>query len=84
MQEISRNHNRGGRFVDNDKIFLSAIFFLLIFSVVYSQTSVTPVSSLQDPETIDQDDMCIWIHPDPPLSTVIASDKYATSYLSMI
>jgi 3-phytase len=33
---------------------------------------------LQTPEVLDQDDMCIWIHPaDKSLSTIISSDKDA-------
>lgn len=65
------------RLVSGDTIFLIASYLLFASSIAYSQTSVTPVLSLQDPATIDQDDMCIWVHPDPSLSTIIASDKYA-------
>lgn len=62
-------------------LFLSMIVLILIFMAapvfnVFAQT-VTPVLSLNDPGTSDQDDMCIWIHPDPPQSTIITSDKGA-------
>jgi 3-phytase len=34
--------------------------------------------SFQSPTSIDQDDMCLWIHPeDTALSLVVASDKYS-------
>ena len=37
---------------------------------------VTPSVTLTDPKAVDQDDMCIWVHPsDPALSTIITSDK---------
>ena len=65
------------RFVNERMTLLLAISFLLISGIIYSQTSVTPVLTLQDPSAGDQDDMCIWIHPNPSLSTVIGSDKVA-------
>jgi 3-phytase len=64
-------------FVKGKMIFLSAILFLLISGVIYSQTSITPVLTLQDPGAGDQDDMCIWIHSNTSLSTIIGSDKVA-------
>ena len=39
--------------------------------------SVQPVLTLNAPGFSDQDDMCIWVHPDPSLSTIITSDKSA-------
>jgi 3-phytase len=40
--------------------------------------SVTPIEKLTNPDSKDQDDMCIWVHPEKrELSTVIASDKSA-------
>ena len=40
--------------------------------------AVEPGLTLTNPEVVDQDDMCIWVHPaDASLSTVIASDKSA-------
>jgi len=45
----------------------------------YAQTTtVIPALVLQDPQIDDQDDMCIWIHPDPSQSVVITSDKGAS------
>lgn len=55
-------------------VFIFTGFLFLISSVIHGQ-NVTPVLSLQDPGASDQDDMCIWIHPDPALSTIIGSDK---------
>jgi 3-phytase len=77
MQKIDHNQRNSKPLIRGDIFFSVAILFLLISSVTYSQTSITPVLSLQDPATNDQDDMCIWIHPDPSLSTVIGSDKAA-------
>lgn len=56
------------------RIFLLVGVFFLLSGSALGQ-SVTPVLSLQDPGASDQDDMCIWIHPDPSMSTIIASDK---------
>jgi myo-inositol-hexaphosphate 3-phosphohydrolase len=43
-----------------------------------AQTTVAPTASLQTVNAVDQDDMCIWVHPtDRSLSTVITSDKSA-------
>lgn len=39
---------------------------------------VKPSLTLTDPKAVDQDDMCIWVHPsDPAMSTIITSDKHA-------
>lgn len=54
------------------------IFLLFIVSQLYSQTVVNPTLTLSTSGIADQDDMCIWIHPnDKSLSTIIASDKTA-------
>lgn len=54
------------------------VLMSLDFSGGYAQTTtVIPVLALQNPQDGDQDDMCIWIHPDPSLSMVITSDKDA-------
>ena len=43
-----------------------------------SRAAVAVQQLFTNPDTQDQDDMCIWLHPtDPALSTVITSDKYA-------
>lgn len=40
--------------------------------------TVRPAAVCLDPAAIDQDDMCLWVHPsDPALSTVIVADKKA-------
>ena len=43
------------------------------------QDPVVPVAVVYDhPESLDEDDMCYWVHPtDPALSTVIVTDKFA-------
>ena len=57
-------------------LVMALLLILTTFPVfiVFAQ-SVTPVLSLNDPGIGDQDDMCIWIHPDPSQSTIITSDK---------
>jgi 3-phytase len=51
---------------------------VLTHSVSQAQTVITPRDTLAHPLILDQDDMCIWIHPsDPALSAIIASDKTA-------
>ncbi|MBX3178939.1 MAG: phytase [Candidatus Hydrogenedentes bacterium] len=41
-------------------------------------TTLTPALTLTNPDVLDQDDMCIWVHPtDPARSTIITSDKTA-------
>jgi len=40
--------------------------------------TVVPVQTFTSPQAVDQDDMCLWVHPqDPALSLVIGSDKAA-------
>lgn len=56
-------------------IFLGMIFFSTTMAT--AQTVVNPRLALQGPHVQDQDDMCIWIHPDPAQSLIIASDKDA-------
>lgn len=47
-------------------------------AVGHAQTNtVIPALVLQNPQDNNQDDMCIWIHPDPSQSVVITSDKGA-------
>ncbi len=55
-------------------LLLGFLFFLLTVNLIPAQ-SVSPALSLKNDEIGDQDDMCIWIHPDPKMSTVISSDK---------
>jgi len=60
------------------KFLLQVFLFLVMCTIVFSQTLVTPVLELQTLEVLDQDEMCIWIHPtDFSKSTIIASDKTA-------
>lgn len=62
--------------------------FILISSALYAQkpgttistspSVVEPVAKFLDQNAVDQDDMCIWVHPvEPAKSTLIASDKTA-------
>jgi myo-inositol-hexaphosphate 3-phosphohydrolase len=61
-----------------NKLCIPVILFLIVGGVLYAQTSVTSVLSLNAAGISDQDDMCIWIHPtDKSKSTIIASDKGA-------
>ena len=61
------------------RILFPTIFCLVLFKVIFPQTTtvVQPVLTLNADGSSDQDDMCIWIHPDPSQSTIIASDKAA-------
>jgi len=60
------------------KLLLRVFLFLIMHTLIFAQTLVSPVLELQTPEVLDQDDMCIWLHPtDHSLSTIIASDKTA-------
>lgn len=77
MVNISNNGKGNLRHMSGVTIFRLVILFLLISGFIYSQTDITPVLTLEDPQSSDQDDMCIWVHPNPSLSTVIASDKAA-------
>ena len=55
------------------------IYFIVIAScLVYGQTIVTPVLTLNASGIEDQDDMCVWIGPDASQSTIITSDKAAS------
>ncbi|HEX9972217.1 MAG TPA: phytase [bacterium] len=57
--------------------FISLIFLTTNIQTSHSQT-ITSQLTLNSPGTVDQDDMCIWIHPtDPSQSTIITSDKEA-------
>ena len=61
------------------KFFVLIIIMITVGGMLYAQTSVTPVLSLNASGISDQDDMCIWIHPiDKTQSTIIASDKSAS------
>ena len=67
------------------KRFIWSLNFLGIFHIIgtYDETSaqvivIEPALELINSEMVDQDDMCIWIHPDNrSLSTIISSDKDA-------
>jgi len=60
------------------KFFVLIIIMITVGGMLYAQTSVTPVLSLNASGISDQDDMCIWIHPtDKSQSIIIASDKGA-------
>ena len=54
-----------------------AVCLLLAFTVASpSRAAVAIRQVFSAPGSLDQDDMCIWVHPaDPALSTVITSDK---------
>ncbi|MCH8033916.1 MAG: phytase [Bacteroidetes bacterium] len=57
-------------------LLLTTFLFLLLIKIIFPQTIVQPVLTLDAAGSNDQDDMCIWIHPtDPSLSTIITSDK---------
>jgi len=59
-------------------LLLTTFLFLLLINIIFPQTIVQPVLTLDAPGSNDQDDMCIWIHDtDPSLSTIITSDKSA-------
>ena len=59
---------------------LTLLCFLLFGSVskVMAQT-VSPVVEFADGGIDDQDDICLWVHPTPSQSLVIASDKGANT-----
>ncbi len=61
---------------------LSLFLVLLVAplpSPLCAQTVVTPRLTLDDPVILDQDDLCIWVHPsDPALSLLVTSDKAAS------
>ena len=61
-------------------VTLSVLLFAVSSSLGHAEeiATFTPTLKLTAKESIDQDDMCIWVHPtDPALSTIIASDKSA-------
>jgi 3-phytase len=55
--------------------------FVNIGSFLDAQTNLPHVLVLDDAAAGDQDDMCIWIHPDPTQSTIITSDKGANKVI---
>ncbi len=58
--------------------FLSAFLIFLAAACGLQAKPINPALVLRGDQTKDQDDICIWIHPeDPALSTIIASDKAA-------
>ena len=61
--------------------FPAAVAVCLLLALTVANPSRAAVTSRQvfsTPGSLDQDDMCIWVHPsDPALSTVITSDKQA-------
>jgi len=60
------------------KLLLKIFLYLFMIKIIFPQTIVQPVLTLNAPGYGDQDDMCIWIHPtDPSLSTIVTSDKSA-------
>ena len=58
-------------------ILLSLAYLITVMSsMIFAQTTVSPVITYTNSSVVDQDDMCIWVHPtDKSLSTIIASDK---------
>ncbi|MFO7976239.1 MAG: phytase [Candidatus Hydrogenedentota bacterium] len=53
----------------------SSVLAIMAFAV---SPTITPILTLKDAQARDQDDMCIWLHPeDPAQSTIITSDKTA-------
>jgi len=78
MKNISNRKFDNVLFFAIKKFFMPKILFLIVGGMVYAQTSVTSVMSLDASGIVDQDDMCIWIHPtNKSQSTIIASDKGA-------
>lgn len=60
------------------QLCILVFLFLIPGGILYAQTLVTPVLSLNASGIVDQDDMCIWIHPtSKSQSTIITSDKGA-------
>jgi len=56
---------------------LHVVLFMWISMLIFPQTTiVNPVCEYNAANSVDQDDMCIWLHPtDKSLSTIIGSDK---------
>ncbi len=78
MKNISNRKFNNVLFFALNKLCMPAILFLIVGGMLYAQTSVTSVLTLDAPGIVDQDDMCIWIHPtNKSQSTIIASDKGA-------
>jgi len=70
-----------GRLFAQPWIALSAAVWLIVpigTTIADEPRSFAPTLQLVNPEAKDQDDACIWVHPEHPAeSTVIASDKSA-------
>lgn len=58
-------------------LLFSSFLCIMVLGSMYAQTQLVAADTLEDEQSNDQDDMCIWIHPDPTMSTVISSDKGA-------
>jgi 3-phytase len=58
-------------------LLVFAVMLHLLSTNTLAQTVLRPKVAFKDSQIEDQDDMCIWVHPRPELSTVIASDKDA-------
>ena len=59
-----------------------AILFSFPSAITYAEEplakSITATVRCSDPDSRDQDDMCVWVHPtEPAQSTIIAADKTA-------
>ncbi|KAA3613527.1 MAG: phytase [Calditrichaeota bacterium] len=62
----------------NNRIYKSVLTFLAFNLATLLNAQTVPNSQIfADDQAADQDDMCIWIHPDPSKSTVVTSDKSA-------
>jgi 3-phytase len=60
---------------------MSRLYLMLISVSLLGQT-IVPERSLIDSVCVDQDDMCLWLHPiDLSLSTIITSDKGSNTIL---
>ncbi|MFQ5629540.1 MAG: phytase [bacterium] len=60
------------------KILFAMIWGLLFCTLNLFAQTVRPSLTLKNGKVKDQDDMCIWIHPnDPAQSTIVAADKSA-------
>lgn len=65
--------------ISSIKFIKYSILFLVLsgVSLIYAQDKVPNSLVLVNDQAVDQDDMCIWIHPDAAQSTIISSDKSA-------
>jgi 3-phytase len=52
----------------------ASLIFWALGSYTYAQ-SISAVTTFADAQIDDQDDMCVWVHPDPSQSLIITSDK---------